>query len=98
MTLAAVGFGVYVDTIKHLKKARIGPIKKNAPAMRTVRSPRCGCAHGTARAKADRESARMVLMNSIEFVFVFGIEWTSGVEVGGPVIAVMTRMISMIIN
>jgi hypothetical protein len=37
MTLAAVGLGVYVDTVEHLKKARIGPIKQNAPAAtRTV--------------------------------------------------------------
>jgi hypothetical protein len=80
MTLAAVGglglgLGVYVDTIKHIKKARIGPIKLNAPAMRTVRSSLRGCANGAARAKVDRESARMVLVNSI--VFAIG-----GVEVG----------------
>jgi hypothetical protein len=78
MALAAVGLRIYVDTIKHFKKARIGPIKQNAPATRTLRSSPCGWANGIASAKADRENARTDLMNSI----VFAIGWTGEVEVG----------------
>lgn len=75
---SSIELGLYVDTIKHLKKAHIGPIKQDAPAMRTIRlSPR-GWATGTARVKADRESATMVLMD----IIVFAIRWVGRVKVG----------------
>jgi hypothetical protein len=68
--------------------------------MRTVRLSPCACANGTARAKADRESARMVFMNAIVLAILSRIDGWSRLRLGAEdmMMLMMLRMALFILK